>query len=120
MNIGDDGITAIAKALGKSNIIELGISRCGITFDGMKPLAEALSTSQTITKLRLKQNKITTEGARLITEAAVRSNKLKCLQVYIDDSYKEDDAVKKNLLILDGRKKARDKKLGSYFDIVSS
>ena len=103
-NIGDDGINTITKALVSSKITELGISKCGITLNGVKPLSEALSTSQSITKLRLKQNTITTEGARLITQAAVQNDK--CLQVYINDDYRKDDEVKNNLFILDKRKKA--------------
>lgn len=103
--IGDDGIATIAKTLENSKITELGVSNCRITLNGVKALAKALSTNQSVTKLWLKQNPITTEGARLITEAAVLNKTY--LQIYINDEYKKDNKVKSNLSILDKRKKAR-------------
>ena len=70
-DIKDEGITAIAGSLSNSNITVLGVVRCGITFTGVRSLAAALSTNQYIRILRLLDNPITVDGARLIMKSAV-------------------------------------------------
>jgi len=70
-NLSDDGITAIAGALAKSNINTLEINECGITVTGAKVLAESLLYNKSITTLMVLKNPITLEGARVILESAV-------------------------------------------------
>ena len=53
-NIGDDGISAIAGALGNCKINILDVQECGITLTGAKSLAEALSSNHTIRELWLR------------------------------------------------------------------
>ena len=88
-HIGDDGITAIAKSLYKSSITLLDVSRCGITFTGVRSLAAALSTNQNIRIILLLGNPITVDGARLIIKSAVDNGV--CKYVGIDDEYEDDD-----------------------------
>ena len=59
-DIGDDGITAIATALTNSRISELLVSGCGITLTGARSLATLLSVNQSIRRLSLQDNPITT------------------------------------------------------------
>ena len=101
--IGDDGITTIAGSLSNStsSIIELGVSWCGISFVGVRSLAESLLNNQNIRKLWLYGNLITVDGARLIIESAV--NNRVCEYVGISDEYKGDDEVKRMKAILDDR-----------------
>jgi len=100
-NIGDDGITAIAESLSNCTISLLDVQRCGITFTGVRSLAEALSTNQNIKRLVLWDNQITIDGARLIIECAVDSRV--CKYVNIDNKYEDDDKVKKMRTILNDR-----------------
>ena len=102
-NIGDDGITAIAGALGKSRIRELSVYECGITVTGAKALATGLSVNQSIKELDIGNNPITVEGARLILQSTV--NNRVCEEVTIDDDYKEDNEVQKMMNILETRQK---------------
>ena len=103
-NIGDDGITAIAGALGKSRIRVLNVEQCGITIMGGKELSTALSTNQTIKKLYLWGNSINVEGARLILQAAIDNGV--CEEVIISDDYGSDNAVQKMMTILKTRREA--------------
>ena len=103
-NIGDDGITAIAVALGKSRIRQLNVVECGITIMGGKELSTALSTNQIIKTLHLWGNSINVEGARLILQAAV-DNGL-CEKVTINGDYKSDNEVQKMMTILQTRREA--------------
>lgn len=100
---GDDGITAIAKALENCEISVLNVRECGITFTGAKSLAEALSVYHSIRELWLMNNPITVEGARLIMHSAVHNTV--CQKILIDDDCENDDEVKKMMALIDGRKK---------------
>jgi len=103
-NIGDDGITAIARALGKSRIRVLDVARCGITIMGAKELTTALSTHQTIKTLILWDNPITVEGACLILQSAIDNGV--CEYVDISRDYKSDSEVQKMMTVLQTRSKA--------------
>ena len=100
--IADDGITAIAAALGKSKITDLNIACCGIAKTGAKNLATALSTSQTVKILGLHDNSITVDGARLVLQSAVKYEL--CEFVSISDDYERDIEVQKNMTILHTRR----------------
>ena len=99
-NIGDDGISAIAGALGNCKIVMLGVQECGITLTGATSLAASLLSNHTITELRLDRNPITIEGALLIVKSAVDNTV--CQHVKIDDEYKSDE-IKKMMNILEDR-----------------
>ena len=99
-NIGDDGISAIAGALGNCKINILDVHQCGITLTGAKSLAEALSSNHTIRELLLWSNPITVEGALLIVKSAVDNTV--CQRVSIDDKY-ENDEIMKMMNILEDR-----------------
>ena len=101
-NIGDDGITAIAGALGKSKIKVLNIINCGITIMGGKELSTAVSTNQTVKTLNLYDNPITVEGARLMLQTAIDNGV--CEQVIL--SYKSDNEVQKMKTVLQTRREA--------------
>ena len=96
-NIGDDGISAIARGLGNCKITELYIGECGITVTGARPLATALSSHPTIRVLSLEDNRISVEGTQQILEAAV--NNTVTLVVSTDSDY-ENDRVKEMWSIL--------------------
>jgi len=102
-DIGDDGITVIAEALGKSRIKKLYVYHCGITVTGAKELATGLSLNSSITILNVWYNPITVEGARLLLESAVDNGV--CEEVVIDYEYKEDNEVQKMMDILETRRK---------------
>ena len=104
-NIGDDGISVIAGALGKSRIRELSVRHCGITDIGAKQLATGLSLNSSITELNVWDNPITVEGARLILQSAV-NNKM-CKAVVIDDKHKTDSEVRNMSNILETRRKVK-------------
>ena len=104
-NIGNDGISAVARALGDCKINELVVNCCYITLTGARSLAAALSSHPTITELYLLGNLITVEGAQQILEAAV--NNTGTVQVIIDDEYK-NDKVKEMLTILEDRNLRQD------------
>ena len=101
-NIGDDGISAIAGALGNCNINILSVQECGITLTGATSLAAALSSNHTIRGLWLRDNPITVEGALLIVKSAVDNTV--CQRVEIDDEYK-NDKIKKMMNILKDRRR---------------
>ena len=101
-NIGDDGISAIAGALGNSKFNILNVGNCGITLTGARSVAAALSSNHTISKLGLLGNPITVEGALLIVKSAVDNTV--CQHVEIDDEY-ENDEIKKMMNILEDRRK---------------
>jgi len=108
-NIGDDGITAIAGALGKSRIKVLSVARCGIAIVGAKELSIALSTNQTIKILSLYNNPITVEGARLILQSCVNNKvceKVKVNDKHYSDDYESDNEVQKMMTILQTRREA--------------
>ena len=87
--IGDDGISATARALGKIGINKLEVDGCGIALKGARALAELLSLNKNVTLLNLWRNPITTEGARLIFQSAVGNGVCNCVpmdsQIYEDD-----------------------------------
>ena len=101
-NIGDDGISAIAGALGNCKMNKLDVQQCGITLTGATSLAAALSSNHTIRVLWLNSNPITVEGALLIVKSAVDNTV--CQRVGIDDEYKNDE-IKKMINILWDRRK---------------
>ena len=101
-DIRDEGITAISSSLNQSSLTILDVSRCGITFTGVRSLAAALATNHNIRILRLWGNPITVDGARLIMKSAVDNGV--CEDVWMDDEYKDDDdEVKEMKTILDDR-----------------
>ena len=97
-NIGDDGISAIAGALGNCKINTLNVQECGITLTGATSLAAALSSNHTITELWLNNNLITVEGALLMVKSAVDNTV--CQRVWIDDEYM-NEGVKKMMNVLE-------------------
>ena len=99
-NIGDDGISAIAGALGNCKISNLYVMGCGITLTGARSLATALYSSNTVRVLRLMNNPITVEGAALIVNSAVHNTV--CQYVTIDDEYKNDE-IQKMMNIIEKR-----------------
>ena len=102
-NIGDDGISAIAGALGNCKINKLCVRGCGITLTGAKSLAVALSSNHTIRALRLWYNPITVEGALLIVKSAVDNTV--CQYVGIDGEYKNDEIEMMMYILEDRRRK---------------
>ena len=102
-NIGDDGITVIARsrALGKSRIRKLYVENCGITVTGAKELATGLLLNSSITVLNVDDNPITVEGACLILQSAIDNGV--CEEVTIDGEYMEDNEVQKMMNILEIR-----------------
>ena len=102
-NIGDDGISAIAGALGNCKINILDVGECGITLTGARSLAEGLSSNHTIRILWLRNNPITVEGALLIVKSAVDNTV--CQHVLIDDEYKNDEIEKMMYILEDRRRK---------------
>ena len=100
-NIGDDGISAIAGALGNCKINKLDVRSCNITLIGATSLAAALSSNHTIRKLWLGGNAITVEGALLIVKSAVDNTV--CQYVGIDHEYCKNDEVSKIMKILRDR-----------------
>ena len=101
-NIGDDGISAIARGLGNCKINTLYVQQCGITVTGARPLATALSSHTTIRVLSLTHNHISVEGVQQILEAAVNNTVTR--YVSIDHEYK-NDKVEEMLSILENRRK---------------
>ena len=97
--IGNDGITAIARSLSNSSITLLNVDKCSISVVGVRSLAVAF---QSIKKLYLRYNTITVDGARLIMKSAVENGV--CEYVGIDYEYKNDKEVKKMTTILDDRR----------------
>ena len=100
-NIGDDGISAIAGALGNCKINKLNVIKCGITLTGARLLATALSSNHTITELALRNNPITVEGALLIVKSAVDNTV--CQYVWFDYEYKNDE-IEKMINVLGDRR----------------
>ena len=91
-NIGNDGISAIAGALGNCKINKLDVIKCGITLTGARSLATALYSSITVRVLWLWGNPITVEGALLILNSAVHNTV--CQDVLINYEYKNDEIQK--------------------------
>ena len=110
-NIGDDGISAIAGALGNCKVNILDVQECGITLTGAKSLAAALLSNHTIRELVLWSNPITVEGALLIVKSAV--DNIVCQHVGIDGKYKNDE-IKKMMNILKDRRR---REVRDYFVI---
>ena len=104
-DIGDDGIKTIAGSLNNSSITVLHVRNCGITFDGVSSLAEALSANQKIMKLGLWDNPITVDGARVIMKSAL--NYPIPERILIDTEYQNDDEVKKMTVLDDQTRKVR-------------
>ena len=109
--IGDDGISAIAGALGNCKINVLDVQECFITLTGAKSLAEALSSNHTIRELQLMGNPITVEGALLIVKSAVDNTV--CQHVSIDYEYHNDE-IEKMMNILEDRRR---REVRDYFVI---
>ena len=66
-NIGDDGITAIAGALSNSQQIkELNIKQCGITLTGARSLAAGLLVNYSVRRLDVSENNISDDGITAI------------------------------------------------------
>ena len=101
-NIGNDGISAIAGALGNCKINKLDVIKCGITLTGARSLATALYSSNTVRKLHLWGNPITVEGALLILNSAVHNTV--CQDVLINYEYKNDE-IQKMMKILRYRRR---------------
>ena len=101
-NIGDDGISAIAGALGNCKINKLDVRGNGITLTGARSLAAALSSNHTIIELWLMDNPITVQGTLLIVKSAVDNTV--CQRVGIDDEYTNDE-IKKMMNVLRDRRR---------------
>ena len=107
-NIGDDGITAITRALSNSQISILDVSRCGITLTGARSLAAGLLVNNRVRILGVSGNSITVKGARLILRSAVDNGVCHRVAVdnewfgkqRVDEDYRDDDEVKKMMSIL--------------------
>ena len=113
IQIGDDGITAIAGR--NSSITLLSVYGCGISIVGVRSLAEAISSNQSIRILWLENNPITVDGIRLIMKAAV--DNAVCKGVWINSKYYDDNEVKRMKNILDDRRK---QDVRSYFHNVAN
>ena len=113
--IGDDGITAIASSLSNSSITLLNVNGCGISVVGVRSLAEAMSSNQSIRTLWLLNNPITVDGARLIMKAAVEDNAV-CEIVGIEFEYYDDDVQRMRNILYDRRKQD----VRSYFRNVAN
>ena len=109
--IGDDGITAIATALTNSGISILWITGCGITLTGSRLLATLLSINQSIEVLLLRDNLITTEGARVILQSAVNNEACQA-DITIDDEYSRDGEVQTLMNIMEDRRKMKTNVVG--------
>ena len=101
-NIGDDGISAIAGALGNCKISKLNVRGCGITLIGARSLATALYSSNTVRELDLWRNPITVKGALMIVNSAVHNTV--CQDVVIDNEYKNDE-IQMMMNILEDRRR---------------
>ena len=110
-NIGDDGISAIAKVLNNCKIYELHIDGCEITFTGARSMATALSLNHSVSDLYLYRNPITVEGGLLITKTAVQNSVCQCVE--IDAEYKNEE-IMKMMKILETRRKSKVRVLYSY------
>ena len=105
--IGDDGISVIVEQLQKvtnSRISLLRIRNCGITLTGARSIASLLSLNQSIRKLALEHNVITTEGARLILQSAV-NNKACQADIGIGGEYRSDSEARTMMNILYDRRR---------------
>ena len=98
---GNEGITAIAKALVNSDISVLNVCRCGLTFSGAESLAQVLPTYYNIEELWLYDNAITVDGARLIMQSAITNTK--CEAVWVDPIYENDGDMEKLMITLNKR-----------------
>ena len=116
-NIGDDGISAIAGALGNCKMNTLYVQCCGITLTGARSLAAALSSNHTITVLELRDNPITVEGALLIVKSAVDNTV--CRHVMIDDEYENDKGVKKMMNVLEDRRRRGVRHYIMLYDMIN-
>ena len=92
-NIGDSGITVIARTLGRSRIKKLNVRFCEITVTGAKELALGLSLNFSITELDVCDNPITVEGARIVLQSAVNNGV--CEEINMDSNYATDSKVQK-------------------------
>ena len=103
-DIGNDGISAIARGLGNYKIIEWIAIPHNITVTVSRILAASLSSHPTIRELALDDNLNTEEGAQQILEAAVNNTVTITLKVSIDDE-NMDDKLKEIVTILENRSK---------------
>ena len=117
-NIGDNGITAIAKALTNSGIRVLEINNCGITLTGAGSIATFLLLNQSVRELWLLDNLLTTEGAHLILQSAVNNKACQVLTL-IDDEYK-NDAVQSMMTILVDRRRMTTNVVGYVVYCIST
>ena len=112
-DISDDGISAIAGALGNCKIDLLDVRGCGITLTGARSLAAALSSNHTIREVRLTNNPITVEGAMLIMKAAVHNTV--CQWVFIDSEYQNDEVMKMMNILKERRQEVSD----MLYDVIN-
>ena len=113
-NIGNDGVSAIAGALGSCKISKLDVSECSIAFTGATSLAVAISSQRTIRELVLEDNPVTVEGALLIVNSAVHN--IVCQYVLIDDEYKNAE-IEEMMNMLEDRR--RQEVRDFYFDAIN-
>ena len=78
-------------------------------------MQKPISSNQNIRTLRLWNNPITVDGARLIMKAAV--DNAVCEDVWIDSKYDDDDEIYRMRNILDDRRK---QDVRSYFHNVAN
>ena len=103
-NVGDDGISAIAKVLINCKINKLQIDECGITFNGAESIAAALSLNHFVTDLCLYRNPITLEGGLQIVKTAVHNSV--CQRIEIDGKNKNEE-IEKMMKVLENRRKQK-------------
>ena len=109
--IGDDGINAIVTVLTNSRIGELWFSSCNITLTGARSLATFLSVNQSIRKLLLDNNPMTTEGTRLILQSAVKNGTCQA-DIRIDKKYSGDSEVLTLMNIMEDRRRMKTNLVG--------
>ncbi len=76
-NIGDDGVRALAAALGENNTLtSLDLELCNITDEGARVLAGVFETNATLTSVDLANNSIGDPGAHAIAAALHKNTTL--------------------------------------------
>eukprot|EP00290_Baffinella_frigidus_P036848 CAMPEP_0180300048 /NCGR_PEP_ID=MMETSP0988-20121125/22587_1 /TAXON_ID=697907 /ORGANISM="non described non described, Strain CCMP2293" /LENGTH=207 /DNA_ID=CAMNT_0022280193 /DNA_START=408 /DNA_END=1030 /DNA_ORIENTATION=+ len=84
--IGDDGATAIARALNSnSNLKHLDMHACSIRDEGAAALAGGIIGSSSLAAINLRANYIGDRGATLLANAATQSSALRFLVVSSND-----------------------------------
>jgi hypothetical protein len=78
---GDEGVTAVAKALHGKNLVSLSFDNCSVNDNGAKAIAETVKASSSLQELALSHNQIGTEGAKALADAVKSSKSLTTLDL---------------------------------------